>query len=108
MTKHVHGERQAREQELATTISQSRNALMQTLHELQSQAQPKTQAVYLKDNLVHKAQKAEVAVLNTIDEAREGDKEAIKKILIAVGSGVGVVALAILRHKLKRRRRCSK
>lgn len=106
MTKHAHGERQAREQELTAAISQSRDALMQTLQELQAQAQPSTQAMYLKDNLVHKAQEAQVAALNTIDEAREGDREALKKVLIAVGSGIGVIAFVVLRHKLKRRRRC--
>lgn len=105
MSKQEKITRAMREQELREQIKASRDSLMATLSELQEQAQPRTQAVYLKDNLIHKAQEAGIEALNTVDDARDGDPEARKKVLIAAGVTAGLIALRIIRRKIKRRKR---
>ncbi len=95
----------AREKELRRIIASSRDSLTANLEELKTEIQPKTQLGYAKEDLKFRAETAQVAALNTIDEAREGNREAIKKIAILAASVVGTVALLVINSKIKKARR---
>ncbi len=89
------------EQELRAQIDASRDKFMKTLESLVHEVQPQTQIAHLNEDAKYVAEETKYKVQTTLDNAREGDPEAIKKVAIAVAVGVGVVGLLVLRHKLR-------
>lgn len=95
---------EARMQELEAQLATDGEALSATLQQLSVEAQPRTQLGYVVEDLKYRAEKVTYEVLTTIDEAREGDPQARQEVVKAAAIGVAVVALCLLRRKLKRRR----
>ena len=87
------------EQELRAKIDSSREKFMETLESLVHEVQPQTQVSHLIEDVKYAAEETKYKVQSTLDEAREGDPGAIKKVLIAAAAGAGALALLSLRHK---------
>ncbi len=82
----------------------SNAALSDTLQQLFYEVQPKTQLNYLLEDAKYKVEEVKYNVLTTLDEAKDGDAQARSKVLKAAAIGTGVVALMILKRRLKRRK----
>ncbi len=89
------------EAELRAQIDASRDRFMKTLESLVHEVQPQTQVAHLSDDVKFAAEETKFKVQTTLDDAREGDPDAVKKVLIAAAVGVGIVGLLVLRHKLR-------
>lgn len=90
---------------LENQAAESNDKLAQTLQELVYQIQPRTKANQLLAQAKYKAQEAAYVTMTTVDEAREGDRDAQMKLLKAAGVGLAVVSVCVLRRKLRRRNR---
>lgn len=88
---------------LESTASASGQALSEAIQQLVYQVQPRTQANILAQDVKYRAEKLNYEAMNTIDDARDGDPDARKKLMTAAAVAVGVLALCMLRRKLKRR-----
>lgn len=93
------------EAQLRSQIQESRDNLSASLAQLTHVLQPKVQASYVADDIKFKAKEATYNVQNTVDDAREGDPEAVKKIAVSAGIALGALALGIVRRKIKKNRR---
>lgn len=93
------------ESELRAQIDSSRQRLAESLAELTNAVQPRVQAGYLADDLKYKAKETTYNVATTVDDARDGDSEALKKILISAAVAVGAVVFLVARRKIKKNRR---
>ncbi len=83
----------------------SNQALSDKLSTLMYEVQPKTQAGYLKEDLLYRVKLLQYECMRTIDQAREGDAEAREKLLKVAGVAVGVIGVLCLRRKLVRGRK---
>lgn len=90
------------EGDLQKQIDASRAKLTAALQELSHVVKPSTQAGFVAEDLKYQAQDAQYKVMNTIDEARDGDADAIKKLLIAAGVVVGTVAALVAIRALRK------
>ncbi len=93
------------ESQLRAQIEESRQKLSESLAQLTYEMQPKVQASYVAEGLKYRAKEAQYNVANTVDDAREGDPEAVRKVLISAGVAAGVFVLGVIRHKIKKRRK---
>ncbi len=86
---------------LQDTIDMNRSELVGTLQELTYVLNPKVQANYALQDLSYQAKKVYFQAMTTLDEARDGDLDAKRKVAAAAGIAVGVVGLLALRRKRK-------
>ncbi len=92
------------ENELRAQIDSSRQKLAESLALLTNTVQPRVQAGYLADDLKYKAKETTYNIATTVDDAKEGDSQAMKKLLIAGAVAIGTVVLLVIRHKTKKNR----
>lgn len=96
------------EAELNAQINDARASLSSTLEALAYQAQPSVQVEKAKQSFRNRVEEAKADAIETWEEAKEGDPEAVKKVLIAAAAGVAGVALltyCALRQQKKYRHR---
>lgn len=93
------------ETDLRTQIETSRQNLSDSLAALTYELQPKVQVGYVADDLKYKAKETSYKIATTVDEAREGNREAMKKILVSAGVIAGVVGLCVLKRIIRKHRR---
>ncbi|WP_022867337.1 DUF3618 domain-containing protein [Schaalia vaccimaxillae] len=91
------------EEQIQAELAATRAEMSATVDALVERFQPDYLMGQAKVTAQEKVAQTKAFVAQTIDEARAGDQEALKKVGIAVGCGVALVALIGLR--LARRRR---
>lgn len=89
--------------DLGQVASESQQALMGTLEELQRELQPEVQVGYAAERAKYEATKVWYRVLDTVDAARAGDPAARQLILQVVGGVAAVLALAKFRKARKKK-----
>ncbi|WRS30666.1 hypothetical protein U6G28_02970 [Actinomycetaceae bacterium MB13-C1-2] len=92
------------ENELRAQIDSSRQKLAESLALLTNTVQPKVQASYLADDLKYKAKETTYNFATTVDDARDGDSQAMKKLLITGAVALGTIVLLVVRRKAKKSR----
>lgn len=93
------------ERELRQQIESSRANLVESLATLTHVVQPRVQVGYVAEDLKYRAEEAKYDVLTTVDEARDGNREAIKKLAVAAGVFAASIGVMMLRKAVKKRHR---
>ncbi len=93
------------EAQLQKQIEDAQSSLTATLEALAHEAQPSVQIEYAKENAKHRLQQFKEDCELTWVEARAGDQEAIKRLLIGAGVATGTAA-AIAFCAVRQTRKC--
>ncbi len=91
------------QQALKAQAADAREKLATNLESLVHVAQPKTQATYLAENVKYRVEDVTYRVGTTVEEALEGDQDAVRKVAVASGIGLGTLLLLRLRRKWRKK-----
>ncbi len=83
--------------EIEAELDSTRQEMTTTVDELVAQLQPAHQIELAKENLSRKADEVKAVVSETVEAARDGDSEAMKKVGYVIGGVAVIVALIVIR-----------
>lgn len=86
------------EDEIQAKLQETRDLMASTIDQLMTSVSPATQAKRAAWTAQDKAQDFKAFAQTTLDDAKEGDREAIKRIAIAAGAAVVVGVLWAIRR----------
>lgn len=90
-------------EDIQADLEATRAQMTATVDELVAQLQPAHLIEVSKETLARKTEEAKVQVADTINSARAGDAEALKKVGYAVAGVAGVLGVFVLRKVFRSR-----
>lgn len=103
MTDTCNTPQERSEAEILAELDRTRAEMTATVDELVARVQPEHMIEEVKERAKTKASEVKNLVVTTVQEAREGDPEALKKVGYVIAGGVALGTLVVLRA-LRRRR----
>lgn len=90
-------------EEIQADLEATRSQMTATVDELVAQLQPAHLIEVSKESLARKTEEVKVQMADTLNSARVGDTEALKKVGYAAAGVVGVIGVFVLRKVFRSR-----